>query len=128
MNSKNKNEISHTITQKYSGPIPPSAEMKAYAEISKDFPAKIIEMAIFEQRNRIELSKIEQARLDRELEINLSLIKLGVLAALCSILLIMGSAVACAYLGHPVVSGIIGTGGIALIVSVIIKGSRIPRQ
>lgn len=128
MNSKNKNEISHTITQAYHGPIPPSVEMKAYAEISKDFPEKIIEMAMLEQRNRIELSKLEQKHSDRELEINASLIRLGVFAALLSILLIMGTAVACAYLGHPVVSGIIGTGGIALIVSVIVNGSRIPRK
>ena len=127
MNSKSKNEIHRTITQAYQGPIPPSVEMKAYSEISEDFPKKIIEMAVFEQQSRIELSRIEQERLNKELEINSSLIKCGVSAALGAIFLIMGASVVCAYLGHPVVSGIIGTGGIALIVSVIIRGARISR-
>ena len=109
----------------FAGPIPPAMEMEKYAQISPDLPEKIIQMAIKEQDHRFLMDSAEQKRRDDELKTNSTLIKWGIYASVICIIVIMLAAVLCAYFGHPITSGIIGGGGIVIIVSVFVRGSRI---
>ena len=117
--------IGETFQATYSGPIPPASEMEKYGKISSDIPQKILQMALNEQNHRISMEQLEQKRRDKELQANIDIVKRGMFFAVLSILIIMASSVLCAYFGHPITSGIIGGGGIAIIVSVFVCGSKI---
>ena len=124
-NSNSMTKCSLEISQTYQGPIPPASEMEKYNSISPDLPQKIIQMAIDEQNHRFDLDKTEEKRKDDELKINSLLVKLGMLASVLCISIIMTASVLCAFAGHPVTSGVLGCGGIAVIVTVFISGSKV---
>lgn len=113
------------ISQTYHGPIPPAAEMERYNGISSDLPQKIVQMAIDEQKHRFELDKSDLKRKEDELKVNSFLVKMGVIASVFCISIIMSASVLCAFAGHPITSGVIGGGGIAVIVTVFVSGSKI---
>ena len=128
MSAKNNSLIKHTsvsIAQTYQGPIPPAAEMERYHDISSDLPQKIIQMAMDEQKHRFDLENAEQERKQKELEINSTLVRNGIKASIFCVLIIMSASVLCAFFGHPIASGIIGGGGIVVIVSVFVCGSKV---
>lgn len=109
----------------YQGPIPPAAEMERYGQISPDLPQKIIQMAIDEQKHRFELDNADVARRKAELDINAKLVSKGIGASIFCITIIMAAAVLCAYFRCPIASGIVGGGGIVVIVSVFVCGSKV---
>ena len=113
------------VQQTYSGPIPPASEMAQYSNIDPTFPQKIMEMALKEQQHRFEKENAEQKRAEEEIKINSSLIKRGIFSSVMSVLIIMSAAVACAIAQQPLPATIIGAGGLGIIVTVLVKGSRL---
>ena len=109
----------------FSGPLPPASEMERYSHISPNLPEQIIQMAIKEQEHRFQMDAAEQKQRDDELRANSSLIKKGIYASIACIFMVMLASVLCAYFGHPITSGIIGGGGIVIMVSVFVRGSRV---
>lgn len=127
-NKKHLPQTSRTavrVQQAYSGPIPQADQMAQYANIDPSFPQKIMDMAIKEQDHRIEKEKQEELRADKIIESNSFLATCGIFSAVACVLVIMAAAVLCAYLGQPLPASIIGGGGLAIIVAVLVKGSRL---
>ena len=109
----------------HSGPIPSALEMKQYAEVFSELPQRIVQMAEAEQQNRFEREAAERALQQDEQARNFRLIRYGIIASVTCVLMIMTAAVFCAMFGHPVTSLFIGSGGLGVIVTVLVCGSRL---
>lgn len=110
---------------KYSSPIPPAEEMKRYAEVHHELPQKILEMTCAEQAHRHQQDLADNAYREQLVKSNFRLTCCGVIASVVVVMLIMAAAVACAYFGHPVSAGFIGSGGVVMIVTTLVCGVKI---
>ena len=119
----------------YQGPLPPAAEMAAFAQVGGDFPERIMRMAEQEQQHRFEMDR-EQMLLQKQAEERAMLIARanarstawGMVVTVLVILVVFAAVVICAYLGHPVPAAIFGAGGLAAIISAIWFGIRLRPQ
>ena len=107
------------------GPIPSAEEMKQYSQVFPDLPQRIVKMAEDEQKHRFSVEESLKNRRDSELRANTRLAYLGIFSSVLCVLIIMSASVLCAYFQHPITAGIIGSGGVVMIVSVLVCGSRI---
>lgn len=127
----NKKQLTrHTATsvhlqQSYSGPIPQADQMSQYADIDPTFPQKIMDMALKEQQHRFDKEKSEQQRANEVIRTNAFLAKCGIFSAVGCVFLVMLAAVLCAFAGQTLPATIIGGGGLAVIVTVLVTGSRL---
>ena len=115
------------VREIHSGPIPSPDVMKKYAELSPEIVEKIVNMAITEQQHRIRITEDEQKLKEKAMVTNATIVKCGIVASVFCVLAIMTSAVLCAYFGHPIASGVIGTGGVGVIVTVFVCGAKIKK-
>lgn len=125
MNNKKQLPQMRSASLTYSGPIPPAEQMSQYSDIDPNFPQKIMDMAIREQEHRIQKEIAEQKRADKVVDSNSFLAKSGIFSAVGCVSIIMTASVLCAYFGQPWPSSLIGGGGLAIIVTVLVKGSRL---
>ena len=109
----------------YAGPLPSAEDMLKYAEVFPELPERIFEMARAEQQHRFAQDEADNRRFDEGLRLDGRNTLIGMFLAIVAVALIMGASVFCAKFGHPVTSGIIGTGGVVLIVTIFITGARI---
>ena len=115
------------VREIHSGPNPSPDVMKKYAELSPEIVEKIVNMAITEQQHRIRITEDEQKLKEKAMVTNATIVKCGIVASVFCVLAIMTSAVLCAYFGHPIASGVIGTGGVGVIVTVFVCGAKIKK-
>ena len=117
-------QIALSATQ-FSGPIPPADEMRRYAEVFDELPQRIVQMAEAEQKHRFELDEAIRIQRLAELKVNSRLASYGILSSVICVILIMTAAVLCAWFGHPITGGVIGSGGVVMIVVTLVCGARI---
>ena len=108
----------------FTGPIPPPALMKEYAELDPDFPKRFIE--IFERQQSHDHA-IEMAVISNNKEIILNgqtIEKRGqIFGFLLSLAGLIGG-IATAFIGSPIAGSIIGTGGLALLAGVFVYSRK----
>ena len=136
--SGNRNGVQKVNVQQtvlHSGPLPPPAELEAFARISPDFPERIMRMAEQEQQHRFELdlhqTEVKKREMDlseRVAAINDRNARLGMSVSLLVVAIIMATAAYCAYQGQPWPASILGVGGMGAIVASIMCGGRLKRQ
>ena len=108
----------------FSGPIPPPALMKEYAEIDPEFPGRFIE--IFE-RQQAHDHEVEIAVIANNKEIilnNQSLQRRGQTFGFILALVGLIGGLTASFLGSPIVGGIIGAGGLALLAGVFVYSRK----
>ena len=108
----------------FSGPIPPPALMKEYAEIDLEFPGRFIE--IFE-RQQAHDHEVEIAVIANNKEIilnNQSLQRRGQTFGFVLALVGLIGGLTASFLGSPIVGGIIGAGGLALLAGVFVYSRK----
>lgn len=108
----------------FSGPIPPPALMKEYAEIDPGFPIRFIE--IFE-RQQTHDHAVERAVIENNREIilnNQNLERRGQLFGFILALLGLFAGITAAFLGLQLAGGIIGAGGLALLAGVFVYSRK----
>ena len=108
----------------FSGPIPPPALMKEYAEIYPEFPGRFIE--IFE-RQQAHDHEVEIAVIANNKEIisnNQSLQRRGQTFGFILALVGLIGGLTASFLGSPIVGGIIGAGGLALLAGVFVYSRK----
>ena len=125
-------EHSHSVSASlFSGPIPPPALMREYAEIDPEFPRRFIE--IFE-RQQAHDHEAEKAVISNNKEIilnNQNLLKrgqpFGFVLALVGLALVglVGGLIA-SFLGSPIAGSTIGAGGLALLAGVFVYSKKNP--
>lgn len=113
------------MTQLHQGPIPSAEEMRQYSQVFPDLPQRIVKMAEDEQKHRFAMEESLKNYRDSELRSNTILAYLGIFSSVLCVLIIMSASVLCAYFQHPITAGIIGSGGVVMIVSVLVCGSRV---
>jgi uncharacterized membrane protein len=106
-----------TVTQAYSGPLPPSAELSGYNEIVPGAAERIILMAEKSQDHQIYMERTAIAAQKRE-----SLV--GQIFALVISLSAFGTAVLMAVMGHPTVAGVIGGSTVVSLAVAFITGRK----
>ena len=114
-----------SVSQLHTGPLPSASEMKQYADVYSDLPQHIVQMAELEQKHRFAQDENERVFRNEELRVNFRLTCCGICASVVCVLVIMTAAVLCALLHHPITAGCIGSGGIVMIVVVLVCGSRL---
>ena len=95
------------------GPIPPPEVMQAYNKLVPNSAERILKMAEDNSRHKIELEKRQQ-------DDKYKTVTLGQHYALIFILVFFATAIIGLFLGYPFTSGVIGSVGIASIVSALI--------
>ena len=120
-----KKAVGLSMTQLHQGPIPSAEEMRQYSQVFPDLPQRIVKMAEDEQKHRFAMEESLKNYRDSELRSNTILAYLGIFSSVLCVLIIMSASVFCAYFHHPITAGIIGSGGVVMIVSVLVCGSRI---
>lgn len=110
--------------ESFRGPLPHPGILKGYEEIKAGFAERIVGMAEKEQAHRFECDEREDARLKSVIEYSAANVKRGQLLAFIIAVLVMGSSVALALLGHEVIAGIFGGGTLVSLVTVFITGKR----
>jgi|GEM_PF-727184 len=122
-------EISQTFV--HSGPIPSADELIKYQNIDVDVPNRIIIMAEKEQLNTHENDRVEREvalsnvkRADRQIEIDRENRILAMICATVVIVLLLSSAVFCAYIKQPLTASVIGGGGLCAIIATIVLGTK----
>lgn len=131
MKNNNRTELQALKVEQtlvHSGPLPPPAELAAFAQIDKSFPERIMRMAELEQQHSFEIGKQEAARADYIAKVNGRNATLGMLVSLVVIIVVMVAVVLCAYYRQSLPATILGGGGLAAIIATIIYGSRLKRQ
>lgn len=132
-NGMQKVKVQQTLL--HSGPLPPPAELEAFARISPDFPERIMRMAEQEQQHRFELD-LHQAEVQKR-ELNLSErvaaindrnARIGMGVSLLVVLSVMATAAYCAYQGQPWPASVLGVGGMGAVVAAIMCGGKLKRQ
>lgn len=108
----------------FSGPIPPPALMKEYAEIDPEFPRRFIE--IFEKQQAHD-HEVENAVISNNREIilnNQDFLKRGqVFGFVLALVGLIGGLLA-SFLGSPLAGSIIGAGGLALLAGVFVYSRK----
>ena len=120
-----KKSVGVSMTQLHQGPIPSAEEMRQYSQVFPDLPQRIVKMAEDEQKHRFAMEESLKNYRDSELRSNTILAYLGIFSSVLCVLIIMSASVLCAYFQHPITAGIIGSGGVVMIVSVLVCGSRV---
>ena len=120
-----KKSVGVSMTQLHQGPIPSAEEMRQYSQVFPDLPQRIVKMAEDEQKHRFAMEESLKIYRDSELRSNTRLAYLGIFSSVLCVLIIMSASVLCAYFQHPITAGIIGSGGVVMIVSVLVCGSRV---
>ena len=118
---------SHSVSASlFSGPIPPPALMREYAEIDPEFPRRFIE--IFE-RQQAHDHEVEKAVISNNKEIilyNQSLLNRGQLFGFVLALVGLVGGLIASFLGSPIAGSIIGAGGLALLAGVFVYSKKGP--
>jgi len=110
----------------FSGPIPPPALMREYAEFDPEFPRRFVE--IFE-RQQAHDHEVEKAILSSNKEIilgNQDLLKRGQIFGFVLALVGLSGGLVAAFLGSPIAGSIIGAGGLALLAGVFVYSKKDP--
>ena len=110
----------------FSGPIPPPALMREYAEFDPEFPRRFIE--IFE-RQQAHDHEVEKAVLSNNKEIilgNQDLLRRGQLFGFVLALVGLIGGLIASFLGSPIAGSIIGAGGLALLAGVFVYSKKDP--
>ena len=129
--------VSQVQTYHRSGPLPPPEELERYGQLMPGLIERIVSTAEKEQEHRFYVQKEELNQNTLALEITQRdgvradyIVKtenrnslIGLISAFFSLFFCITGSVICAYLNHPWTSSIIG--GIALIVSSFVYGSRL---
>ena len=123
-----KKAVGLAVAQVHQGPIPSAEEMRRYSQVFPDLPQRIVKMAEEEQKHRFSVDESLKNQRESELKANTRLAYLGISASVLCVLIIMTASVLCAYFQHPITAGIIGSGGVVMIVSVLVCGSRVKTQ
>ncbi|MGE4301980.1 MAG: DUF2335 domain-containing protein [Victivallaceae bacterium] len=123
--------VTHSETRIQCGPLPPADELIKYGDILSDLPERILLMAEREQANAHEndrttreLMQRESERADRKIENDRKNRILALWVALSIVFMIIAGAVSCAILNQPIPASVLGGGGLVMLVSIIIYGSR----
>jgi len=119
-------------SQYFQGPIPSPEILSNYSKADPTFPERVMKMAESEIKHRQEMDKdalkadIEMTKIEVKTEAVATIIGqiLGFLIAITAI----SAGVYTTLMGHPVTGGIIGTGGLAGLVSAFIKGKSITKK
>ncbi|MDE0633948.1 MAG: DUF2335 domain-containing protein [Caldilineaceae bacterium] len=110
----------------FTGPIPPPALMREYAELDPEFPRRFIE--IFERQQSHD-HEIEKALLSNNKEIilgNQGLLRRGQLFGFVLALVGLIGGLIASFLGSPIAGSIIGAGGLALLAGVFVYSKKDP--
>lgn len=110
----------------FSGPIPPPALMREYAELDPEFPRRFIE--IFERQQSHD-HEVEKAVITNNKEIILSnqeILKRGQLFGFVLALVGLIGGLIASFLGSPIAGSIIGAGGLALLAGVFVYSRKEP--
>jgi uncharacterized membrane protein len=94
-------ELIETISYSFSGPLPPPLMLARYNDVVPGAGATILEMA-----------KKEQSIRDRDNRKLLHNERLKIAGAILVSLAFIGAGAFCAYLGQPVLGGVVGLGGV----------------
>jgi len=119
-------------SQYFQGPIPSPEILSNYSKADPSFPERVMKMAESEIKHRQDMDKdalkadIEMTKIEVKTEALSTIIGqiLGFLIAITAI----SAGVYTTLKGHPVTGGIIGTGGLAGLVSAFIKGKSISKK
>ena len=110
----------------FTGPIPPPALMREYAELDPEFPRRFIE--IFERLQSHD-HEVEKALLSSNKEIifgNQDLLRRGQLFGFVLALVGLIGGLIASFLGSPIAGSIIGAGGLALLAGVFVYSKKAP--
>ncbi len=110
----------------FSGPIPPPALMREYADLDPEFPRRFIEIV---ERQQSHDHEVEKAVLLNNKEImlgNQDLLRRGQLFGFVLALVGLIGGLIAAFLGSPIAGSIIGAGGLALLAGVFVYSKKNP--
>lgn len=115
-------------TQRYSGPIPPAAELEKYKDVLGNAPDRILKMA---EENSVHRRLLEKIELEAEVETVKASIKMesrNTIVGLLSAFLLCAATIVCGtfliYSGKELSGGILSLSGLGSIVGTFIYGSK----
>lgn len=125
-NEKSSELRSSVSASLFSGPIPPPALMREYAELDPEFPRRFVELF---ERQQSHDHEVEKAVLTINKEIILSnqeILKRGQLFGFVLALVGLIGGLIASFLGSPIAGSIIGAGGLALLAGVFVYSRKEP--
>lgn len=108
----------------FSGPVPPPALMKEYAEIDPDFPKRLFEIAERQQMHDHAVEKDIIATNKAIAHNHQTLERWGQIFGFILALIGLGTGIAALLSGSPIAGSIFGTGGLTLLAGVFVYNSR----